>query len=162
MKSATTRRRGRLTTKQRNYLRAKLLEKRRQLLAQLQDELAKTSRVLTEGSGGDLLDLAQDNEGLESSYQIAEIESNAVEEIENAIERLDAGTYGVCEMCSDQIPPARLKALPSATLCVKCKERQEASGGDLRSLSYERIRDVPDAMFDPESVFGSVRGRKVS
>lgn len=151
-----------LTRKQMNYLRAKLLEKRRQLLAQLQGGLHKAGRTLSEGPGGDLLDLAQDSEEVESSYQVAERESNAVGAIESAIERLDAGTYGICESCGVPIPPARLKALPSAALCVGCKETQESSGGSPSALAYERIRDVPDALYDPETVYGSVRGRKLS
>ena len=160
MKS-TTRRRS-ITSKQRNYLRARLLEKRRKLLAQMEAELLRTSHPATDTVGGDPFDMAQDSEERDAAYQIAEIESNAVEQIENAIQRMDAGTYGECETCGDAIPTARLKALPSASLCVACKEKQEAERGWDRSLPYERLRDTPDAMYDPESVYGSVRGRKVT
>jgi len=45
----------------------------------------------------------------------------AVEEIERALAKIDAGTYGVCEKCSKEIPRARLKVLPHAPLCVACK-----------------------------------------
>jgi DnaK suppressor protein len=45
----------------------------------------------------------------------------AVDEIDRALEKLDAGTYGVCEKCNENIPKERLKALPFAALCVKCK-----------------------------------------
>jgi DnaK suppressor protein len=38
---------------------------------------------------------------------------------------MDAGTYGICDMCGDRIPVARLEALPYAELCVKCKSRGE-------------------------------------
>ena len=44
-----------------------------------------------------------------------------VEEIDHALVRIEAGTYGVCERCGQAIPRARLKALPQARLCVDCK-----------------------------------------
>ena len=45
----------------------------------------------------------------------------AVEEIDEALAKLEVGTYGVCEKCGENIPKERLKALPHAALCVKCK-----------------------------------------
>ena len=45
----------------------------------------------------------------------------AVDEIDRALAKMDAGTYGVCERCGQPIPKARLKALPYAALCVACK-----------------------------------------
>ena len=45
----------------------------------------------------------------------------AVEEIDRALAKIDAGSYGTCEQCGQAIPKARLKALPYATLCVACK-----------------------------------------
>ncbi|SHE88321.1 dksA/traR C4-type zinc finger [Ferrithrix thermotolerans DSM 19514] len=46
----------------------------------------------------------------------------AVEEIDDAIRKIGHGTYGICEVCHSPIPRARLRALPYARLCVKCKE----------------------------------------
>jgi DnaK suppressor protein len=45
----------------------------------------------------------------------------AIAEIERALAKLDAGTYGNCEQCGTAIPEARLEALPHAALCVACK-----------------------------------------
>lgn len=44
---------------------------------------------------------------------------------ERAIDRIDAGTYGSCESCGQPIGKARLQAFPRATLCVRCKQREE-------------------------------------
>jgi phage/conjugal plasmid C-4 type zinc finger TraR family protein len=44
-----------------------------------------------------------------------------------ARDRLQGGGYGICAECGRQIPPRRLKALPTATLCVACQERREAA-----------------------------------
>jgi DnaK suppressor protein len=48
-----------------------------------------------------------------------------LEQVEHALARIDAGTYGVCESCGKPIGKARLLAFPRATLCVECKQRQE-------------------------------------
>jgi DnaK suppressor protein len=48
-----------------------------------------------------------------------------LEQTEHALERIEAGTYGVCESCGKPIGKARLLAFPRATLCVECKQRQE-------------------------------------
>jgi DnaK suppressor protein len=45
----------------------------------------------------------------------------AIAEIDRALSKIDLGTYGVCEQCGRDIPPARLQALPYAALCVACK-----------------------------------------
>lgn len=45
----------------------------------------------------------------------------AVDEIDRALARIDAGMYGICETCGQTIPKERLKALPQAALCVRCK-----------------------------------------
>ena len=45
----------------------------------------------------------------------------AAVEIDRALAKIDAGTYGLCEQCGEPIPDARLQALPHAALCVACK-----------------------------------------
>ncbi len=44
-------------------------------------------------------------------------------EVDRAIQKLDAGTYGYCDICNIQIDPARLEALPQAILCVSCRQK---------------------------------------
>jgi RNA polymerase-binding transcription factor len=46
-------------------------------------------------------------------------------QMERAIERLNAGIYGICESCGDQIPTERLELFPFATTCVTCKQKAE-------------------------------------
>ena len=46
---------------------------------------------------------------------------DALAEVEHALEKYEAGTYGVCDVCGQPIEPARLEALPQATLCLDCK-----------------------------------------
>jgi DnaK suppressor protein len=49
-----------------------------------------------------------------------------LEQVEGALERFEEGTYGLCERCEGEIDPARLKALPYATLCLSCQQRRES------------------------------------
>jgi DnaK suppressor protein len=46
-----------------------------------------------------------------------------LDEVYRALERIEDGTYGVCDRCGREIPPARLEARPESTLCVDCKSR---------------------------------------
>ena len=55
---------------------------------------------------------------------LEENSSNVLVEIDAALERIDAGAYGTCASCGDQIPPERLEAVPWATLCIDCKRRE--------------------------------------
>lgn len=57
------------------------------------------------------------------------LRSNAlrrIQEIDSALERMAAGTYGICEECGQPIDPERLKAFPSASTCITCQERRES------------------------------------
>jgi RNA polymerase-binding transcription factor DksA len=69
-----------------------------------------------ESGQGDSMNVERERDLALSAQALA-----AVEEIDRALEKLDLGTYGVCEKCSESIPKERLKALPYAALCVKCK-----------------------------------------
>lgn len=48
-----------------------------------------------------------------------------LEEVERALEDLDAGRYGICRDCGESIAPARLRVMPFATRCVQCQARYE-------------------------------------
>lgn len=60
-------------------------------------------------------------EGIIANQQIAELE-----EIEDALKRIEKGTYGTCEMCDEKIALGRLKAKPFAKFCTPCREIYEA------------------------------------
>ena len=58
--------------------------------------------------------------------RIRDRERKLISKIQEAISRIDDGTYGICEMCGEEIGEKRLEARPVTTLCVACKKRQEA------------------------------------
>ena len=55
-----------------------------------------------------------------------ENERDLLEDVRAALARLEAGTYGTCTRCGAQIPAGRLEAVPTASLCIQCKEAEES------------------------------------
>jgi DnaK suppressor protein len=58
--------------------------------------------------------------------RIRDRERRLIRKIQAAVQRIEDGTYGICEECGDEISIARLKARPVTRLCINCKARQEA------------------------------------
>ena len=59
------------------------------------------------------------------SMRIREREQKLLKKIDEALEQMDAATYGTCERCGEDIPYKRLKARPVTTLCIECKTLEE-------------------------------------
>jgi DnaK suppressor protein len=102
--------------------------------ADLEEEKASVERQLTEHGapvGQDNVDLAV-NEGFADSAQATTERAQLISLIEQlraqhadlakALARIDSGTYGKCERCGQEIPIERLEAIPTASLCVACKQ----------------------------------------
>jgi DnaK suppressor protein len=73
----------------------------------------------------DRADLAQSYALQEQEKAIHMIDHNRLDQIRQALERLEAGTYGRCTSCGRPINLERLEILPSAELCISCQENQE-------------------------------------
>ena len=58
--------------------------------------------------------------------RIRDRESKLIKKVKQALERLDGGTYGICESCGEDISIKRLKARPVTTQCIDCKSKEEA------------------------------------
>ncbi len=106
------------------------------MLIEERDRLNGTIRKIEEStredSGrdhyGDIASYAEtgsDNFELETALNIASGESNWLKDINEALQRLDNDSYGICEECQEEIPKKRLEAFPSARHCIKCQEEFE-------------------------------------
>jgi len=100
------------------------------LTGMLEQTLAKMRDSVGELAGEeylppDIADRATMESGRNFALLMRERDRLTVAEIREALSRLEAGEYGVCEDCGDDIAEARLKAQPMATLCVHCKSRRE-------------------------------------
>ncbi len=74
---------------------------------------------------GDVLDAVADTVQSELNSQLLEVESRELQAIDEAIDRLDAGAYGDCEVCEKPIPLTRLRAVPYAKQCIACHRLNE-------------------------------------
>ena len=108
-------------------LRTILVRRRDALRSALAGDLSLLKELRSE-SPGDMIDAALDSAQDEISSQLAEVESRELAHIENALERMKSGEYGLCEVCSGKIPMARLHALPYATMCIECQRDSERTG----------------------------------
>jgi RNA polymerase-binding protein DksA len=111
-----------------NAVRKELEEQAKELRGEIddaeevQDQLKRDAS--SEGSG-DEADAGTKTFEREHEMSLAQNSRDLLLQVERALARLDAGTYGRCENCGNPIPKARLQAFPRATLCVACKTREE-------------------------------------
>lgn len=70
-----------------------------------------------------MADVGTDNFEQEFTLSLMEHDGSTLEQIEAALERIEAGAYGVCTECGCKIPKARLEVLPYTAHCVKCAEK---------------------------------------
>lgn len=123
-------------------LRQVLIKRRDALRKALAGDLSML-KELREQSSSDVIDAALDSAQDEISSQLAEVESRELAHIENALEQMRSGQYGVCEGCDKPIPLARLQALPYATMCIECQREAEKSGsGGGSAADWSRILDT--------------------
>ena len=119
-----------------------LIKRRDALRKALAGDLSLLKELRAQASG-DLIDAALDSVQDEISSQLAEVESRELARTENALERMRNGDYGLCESCGQNIPMARLNALPYATLCIKCQREAERQGASSRTdVDWSRLLDV--------------------
>lgn len=97
-----------------------LLEKIEQLIA-----LGQPSAERKEGSPfGKREEEADEASELEKRLALERRLEESLSEVEHALEKYEAGTYGLCDSCGKPIEQARLEAIPQASLCLKCKAGQ--------------------------------------
>jgi RNA polymerase-binding protein DksA len=101
------------------------VERLRSDVAAADTALADLLRDASDGAGDDQADAGSKNFEREHEMSIAANARDMLLQSERALARIAAGTYGVCESCSDPIGKARLQVFPRATLCLSCKQKQE-------------------------------------
>ncbi len=121
-------------------LKAEELGVFRRALADLQSRLRGDVEQMTEealnGAGSEasgnlsnmpihMADLGTDNYDQEFTLGLIENEQATLEEVREALERLDAGSYGLCLMCGTSIAKNRLQAIPHARHCIDCARKLE-------------------------------------
>lgn len=119
----------------------KELEKIKALLLARQKELEETiAQLQAEGEQNDQIQ-DQADQALSSAFETlkSSLHNNEYEEykmIEKALEMVDAGTYGMCVDCQQDISEKRLQSYPNATRCLPCQETAEEEKEKNSSQSY--------------------------
>lgn len=135
---------GRAKGKNTNFAKSELQRYRTMLLAKFREVLGTVSGLENKISGpetnemgpGDLVDMAAFNQAVEEDYGLLESERHVLDDIQDALERIKEGTYGLCRQCNKQIPGKRLQIIPWALYCVACESEMESStSADNRNAS---------------------------
>jgi DnaK suppressor protein len=105
-----------------------LAEMKHEILKNLEERI-KSNDISDQREIGDIFDDADLEQSREFNLLLSTRERQKLEQIESALSRMENGEYGYCEDCGENIPVGRLKAMPFATLCVKCKSERESMEG---------------------------------
>jgi DnaK suppressor protein len=103
----------------------------RQLLIEWQEQLLRRADYAIAGMldssvyASDLLDRATLETDRDLALRIRDRESKLIRKIRSALKRMDEGTFGICELCGEEIDLKRLKVRPVTTYCIDCKRVQE-------------------------------------
>jgi DnaK suppressor protein len=126
--------------------KSKLLHLRDSLLDSMMGVSRDTLRSRAEGSEASAFGMHQADAGSDAydrdfALSLLSQEQDALYEIEEALKRVDAGTYGVCEMSGKPIPHARLEAIPFARFTVECQTQIE------KQKKAQRVRQPVTSLF---------------
>jgi len=128
--ATTSKKRAKSDTSRVRYVELKriLEERRREILAQVQEKMRDVRAEGGIGEGQGVLDAAESSEADiqdDIEFALIQMKSETLNRIEEALARLDEGTFGNCFECGDEIAERRLRALPFAVRCKDCEEARE-------------------------------------
>ena len=107
-----------------------LLLVKKNILLRKVEERVKKYRDANSEKMTDIAEIASSTSDGDVEMIVAEEDAREVKQIDDALAKIRAGHYGICEQCGRPIKKARLKAIPFTTLCVNCKEEEEKECGD--------------------------------
>jgi len=110
-----------------NLLRSRLEDERKHLIEELEQLRAsiRPAEERREGSPfGKREEEATESFELEKRLALEKRVRDSLADVEHALNKFEEGSYGLCDACGQPIDPARLEALPQASLCLNCKAQQ--------------------------------------
>jgi RNA polymerase-binding protein DksA len=123
---------NKFTKKELSEFKKIVLKKKDELLDDIQHISDDTLKKSQKEASGDIsgytyhmADVATDSYDREFSLGLASSERKFIYELDDALKRIEEGTFGVCQDCKSLISKSRLKAVPYARTCVKCQEKRE-------------------------------------
>lgn len=110
--------------REKDKFRALLLQLRKEITREIQQDVQE-GREGEAGDGRDTYDIASDERDREINLLLSDRERRKLQQIDDALHRLETDAYGVCEECDGEIAPGRLEAMPFTRLCVTCQSEYE-------------------------------------
>ena len=107
-----------------DVVRRLLTTHRDEILAMYEHDVKAGQEASDEGSD-DIVDRANNAYSRELLFSLSDGERHTLLRIEEALQRTESGTYGICTNCGNEIRPGRLKAMPWARYCIDCQELAE-------------------------------------
>jgi len=117
-----------------------LEDRRKEILSEVQEKM-RDVRAEASGESQGVLDAAETSEADiqdDIEFALIQMKTETLHKIEEALGRLEEGTYGNCFECGDEISERRLRALPFAVRCKDCEEAREVAEQRQRQLSQRR------------------------
>jgi DnaK suppressor protein len=117
--------------------RQRLLAMKKQILREISEDL-REGREGAKADGMDTYDLASEERDREIDFILGDREREKLRAITDALERIEDGSYGICESCESEIAPGRLEALPFTRVCVSCQAEREKEAKTQRRFDDDR------------------------
>jgi len=115
---------SRLNQKDQKRFKKILEENKRALLSSAKKTLSEEATFDTDDLP-DEIDLASSEYTQSMTFRLRDREKFLLKKIDDALARIETNTYGICEICEEEISVKRLEARPVTTMCIRCKEEQE-------------------------------------
>ena len=106
-------------------MKEKLIEQKNTILGSLAAQNEDYKKIVEGGESGDEVDVASDVVDGRLLESLGAQDSNRLQMINNALDRIKQGTYGRCLVCKEESPEERLEAIPYAFMCINCQSRNE-------------------------------------
>jgi DnaK suppressor protein len=103
-----------------------LLRKRGELLGGTAAKPLQWTMENNSGRQGDMADQASGNNEVHIQLKLKQTDAKILQAIEEALRRIEQGTYGVCRDCGERISDSRLTAIPWTRSCITCKAKQSS------------------------------------
>jgi DnaK suppressor protein len=120
-------------------MKAILLKMKEETLQEINKTLKSGSDVTSGEPSGDIYDQASSERDRELGLLLGDREREKLRSIDEALLKIEEGEYGICEECEEEIPLGRLKVVPFAHYCVKCKADIEKQQAQTKRFEEDRV-----------------------
>jgi len=122
-----------------NEMKAILLKMKEETLLEINKSVKSGSDMPSSEPSGDIYDQASSERDRELELLLGDREREKLHNIDEALLKISEGEYGICEECEEEIPIGRLKVMPFARYCVRCKSDIEKQQAQTKRFEEDRV-----------------------